>query len=361
MKIVFLTATGAYNIGDELILSEEVRYIRSRYPEADITIFTYDARSSLVTDMSRLSFVSYFPNHIRTKPLENIGYFFQNISTLLRADMVFIGGGSILFDNEHGISFRRLLLQWFFRICIARIGRAKICFWGIGIDIMKHENRLKISILFSKKDTIFVRDHETYNIIEALELHPTLIPDIVFLHSPPIFSPETTAKKMVWISLRWWFSSENLACIPAIYDFLLNAGYDPIFLAHSFSGDAEQNDILKIRAVMGQKAYKITKSLKKTLSLYPSLYAVCGMRFHAGVLACVHEVPFIPFFYGTKGRELVKTLWLERLAIDIRHLNLALFQEMWHTLESDYPNFQKQMVLTKNTLREHITETLKKL
>ena len=86
------------------------------------------------------------------------------------------------------------------------------------------------------------------------------------------------------------------------------SGYDPIFLAHSFAGDEEQNDILKIRAVMEQEPYKITKTMKETLDIYPSLYAVCGMRFHAGVLACVHEIPFIPFFYGTKGRELVRTL-----------------------------------------------------
>gem|GEM_PF-3958410 len=32
MNFVFLTATGAYNLGDELILSEEVAYIHKNCP-----------------------------------------------------------------------------------------------------------------------------------------------------------------------------------------------------------------------------------------------------------------------------------------------------------------------------------------
>lgn len=44
MHFSLFTATGAYNLGDELILLQEYEYLHNRYPEATFTIFTYDRK-----------------------------------------------------------------------------------------------------------------------------------------------------------------------------------------------------------------------------------------------------------------------------------------------------------------------------
>ena len=41
-RILLYTAAGQANLGDELILEVELEYLKGRYPEACITIATYD-------------------------------------------------------------------------------------------------------------------------------------------------------------------------------------------------------------------------------------------------------------------------------------------------------------------------------
>lgn len=82
-----------------------------------------------------------------------------------------------------------------------------------------------------------------------------------------------------------------------IYDRLVELGYTPIFLMFSTAGTENQNDALFIQKVMVGKTYNRTQTIEQTLSVYPSLYAVVGMRLHAGILACVHEIPYLPISY----------------------------------------------------------------
>jgi polysaccharide pyruvyl transferase WcaK-like protein len=48
---------------------------------------------------------------------------------------------------------------------------------------------------------------------------------------------------------------------------------------------------------MSGRKYNITKNITQTLDVYPFLYAIVGMRLHAGILACVHHIPYIPISY----------------------------------------------------------------
>ena len=47
-KILIMTATGKSNLGDELILREEIRFIRSRYVNTEITVATYNQDTHLI-------------------------------------------------------------------------------------------------------------------------------------------------------------------------------------------------------------------------------------------------------------------------------------------------------------------------
>jgi len=94
MHISILTASGKYNLGDELILAEEFRHLKNYFPQATFSIFTYDTKSLLINN-SQIKTVIFFPNKIKYKPLKNIFYFFQNIWTIFQSDLIIIGGGGL--------------------------------------------------------------------------------------------------------------------------------------------------------------------------------------------------------------------------------------------------------------------------
>lgn len=147
-KILIMTATGKSNLGDELILREEIRFLRSRYGDVAITVCTYNQKTNLIADTTGIKFISYFPNHLLTRPLQNIWYFFSNIFTIYRSDIIIIGGGGIVFDNEPGVSFGNLVRQWFFRIKIARIAGSLLLFWGISLEVTMISSKLALKSLF---------------------------------------------------------------------------------------------------------------------------------------------------------------------------------------------------------------------
>lgn len=147
MHFSIFTATGAYNLGDELILLQEYEYLHNRYPEATFTIFTYDRKGSLLPADSSIKYVCYFPDHIRTRPIQNILAFFETLFAIYASDRVIIGGGGLIYDNEEGQSFDLLLLQWHLRVWIAKLWRKPIVYWSLGIHI-KRGNEAKILPLF---------------------------------------------------------------------------------------------------------------------------------------------------------------------------------------------------------------------
>lgn len=349
-KILIMTATGSYNLGDELILQEEVTFIKTHYGNVDITVFTHDKKSAIVKD-EFIHFVSYFPTNILRNPFGNIFFFFKNIWLIARADVLIIGGGGIIFDNEPGVSFISLLYQWWFRIKVARISGTTLLFWGISLEVQKVANKMKLKKLFEPGDFILVRDDRSKWLLDALEVPATQIQDVVFLHNPPNVSNVHIKDKRVGISVRGGFLGENEALIPVIYDYLVAEGYVPIFLVHSTAWEEAQNDAMFIRRVMVGKTYNITKTIQQTLDVYPFLYAVVGMRFHSWVLACVHEIPFISISYGPKSLELAQELEIPHLVISPDDLNFDIFQNIWHTLIDNYEREKRNMVSKHASIR----------
>jgi hypothetical protein len=94
-RICLFTATGAENLGDELITLCEVRELFKR-GYTHITIFSHDiARTrrfflSQQCDIENIDFCEYFPNAIRTQPLKNIKLLWETIKILKKSDKICI-------------------------------------------------------------------------------------------------------------------------------------------------------------------------------------------------------------------------------------------------------------------------------
>jgi polysaccharide pyruvyl transferase WcaK-like protein len=85
------------------------------------------------------------------------------------------------------------------------------------------------------------------------------------------------------------------------------------------------------------------------------------MRFHAGVLACIHEIPFLAISYAPKTDELVKSLGIEHMTIPANELTVEKFENMWHTLISGYDREQKNLAERHYMIRETLKKTLETL
>lgn len=140
-----------------------------------------------------------------------------------------------------------------------------------------------------------------------------------------------------------------------MYERLIELGYNPIFLAFSTDGEDAQNDTFFIRKAMMGKTYNVTKSIAQTLEIYPRLHSVIGMRLHSGILACVHDIPFLPISYGPKTNDLMALLEVQHLGIQARELTIDMFDANWKALTTNYEQEKLHMKIRHN----HIAETLK--
>ncbi len=78
MKIVLFTATGAENLGDELITLCEIQRFLSSNKDIQITLFSHDIQRTkrfFLSQKLSLEYVQiqeYFPNAFRSHPIRNI-------------------------------------------------------------------------------------------------------------------------------------------------------------------------------------------------------------------------------------------------------------------------------------------------
>ena len=76
-SIILMTATGQGNLGDELILIQELRLIQSVVSDT-VYVYSHDIDRTKIflrdhdIDMRLLRFRNYVPNQIRKKPIQNI-------------------------------------------------------------------------------------------------------------------------------------------------------------------------------------------------------------------------------------------------------------------------------------------------
>ena len=319
MNISIFTATGHYNLGDELILLQEYEVLREIYKNANFYIFTYDKKSSLLeenkTHISRngegqgVRYIKYFPNNIKKKPFKNIKYLWKNIKTIYKSDLVVIGWGWLIYESEVQSSSSPIM-QWKFRVFLAKFFRKKIVYLSVWINT---SNPKKIKYLFTgKKTKVSVRDKKSQQILDKIWIKSIILTDPVFNLKPenktkiPLSSERRGAGGEVWISLRKWYLKNEQDFIKQIILYLSKAWYKIVFLSHSIhQKDPLANDYLFLKDIAKKYNIEITGSISDTLKAYKKLDYVIGMRFHSLVLSIVYNIPFLALSYWQKTEELL--------------------------------------------------------
>ena len=82
MNITILASIGAQNLGDELIIKNEVMLLEKEFPKSNFRIFTYD-REHPFFQQNNIEYIEYFP--IDSKKIKNLLRNIRNLFTFLRA------------------------------------------------------------------------------------------------------------------------------------------------------------------------------------------------------------------------------------------------------------------------------------
>lgn len=178
-RITIFAAAGAHNLGDEAIVLSEVAFLRERYPDARISVSTYDSASTLVPSEWGIRYFSYFPNGFRRKPVSNVFFCLRTAWEIFRADLVVIGGGGIFYDNE-GQSFSKQVFEWRLRTGTARFFKKPIVFFGVGVDVSRSNAKLLANV-FKGASAVTVRDEKSAGTLSEIAVASKVVPDPAFL------------------------------------------------------------------------------------------------------------------------------------------------------------------------------------
>ena len=341
MLISIFASIGAQNLGDELILKNEIQILREEYKSKKprFIVFTYDL-NNIFYESEDIEYKEYFPIGLKDKKniWRNIRNFFVFLNVVFESKLIVIGWGWLFFDNEVWISKNPLDL-WIFRKRIFNFFLKKIYFFRVGLSIKKEESFLKIQKIFSwKKHIVEIRDEYSKKVLEDLGLE-----NVEKKYDPVFFdnwvlniNKKVSIKKIfknfwikdlegidfkdkkIWIAFRSWYLTDNpnpeleILLIKEIIEFMQKKWARVILLAHSFhKNDVLSNDYDWMKLIqLKTKNVWISHSMKDTYSYYTNkkVDIVLAQRLHSIVLSQVYEIPFVWISYSKKTNEILNEL-----------------------------------------------------
>lgn len=353
MRIAIFASVWAQNLGDELILKNEIQAIEEgkifplplaktfkkteKEPLFNFRVFTYDAKSPFLKK-ENISYIEYFPYGIKSPKniFKNIRNFICFIVTTLWADFIIIWGGGLFYDSELQASENNLKL-WKWRTSIFRFFGKKVIFYWMSIDIKNPLNRGLIQNIFEKNFKVFVRDEASKNLLQELWIQSKEMWDIVFYDHGDNFSKKSFAlqtidskdfseqsiegekvkDKIVWVALRQGYFGENKdeqILVKNVFDTILKLGAKKIvLLPMSFHpSDYQANDYYFLKNFVSENIVLWGENIGEVYKNFTEKKIdICiAMRLHSIILSQVYEIPFIALSYSKKTDETLKKLSL---------------------------------------------------
>ncbi len=354
-----MVLSGAYNLGDELILRSEIDLFQKQFPNAHFHIATYN-KDSFIGNKRNIHFLSFFPNNFKNNFFKNIWYFFKNIYITWKSDIVIIGGGGIFFDNEPWISFKKNLLEWQIRLFFARIFRKQVIFLGISVEVKNEDNQKKLAKIFRKNDKIFPRDERSTQILQKFGVSAEAMYDSVFLWTWKTPQEKTNKKWKIGISLRPGFLSKNdVEVMSKLCRSLSKNDVEVIFLSHSLSSSESHNDEIFVKKNIGEDC-RITMSMQETLECYNYLDIVISMRLHSTILAAQFGIPAIMIPYWRKTISIGEQLWILEYAIFPENFSEEKFLEQISYVQNNYKKMQDEISANYSQIHTNFLQKINK-
>ena len=340
MIISIFASIGAQNLGDELILKNEVSILRERYKDKShkFIVFTYDIKNPFYT-ANDVEYKEYFP--IESKKIKNIfrniRNFFVFLAIVIKSDLIVIGWGGIIYDREKQLT-KSPLDSWVFRTSIFRLFFKKFSFFAIGINIdeSNQNSRDKLKKIFKKASKVEVRDEYSRSVLKKIDINSEIILDPVFYDNGEakinknlclnkIYSKDFTTDDLEWINFNWkkvalafrkWYISKvnspelEVLIVKEIIEYIQNLWAKVILLPHSFhKTDILSNDYEWMKLILEKTSnVGITHSMQETYEVYKDKKIdIClAERFHSIILSNVYNIEFVALSYSKKTHEILK-------------------------------------------------------
>jgi len=322
MRILILMSVWSQNLGDELILKNEIRILQEKYGlETVFDVCSYDPENPFFTEKN-IHYHPYFPMGIKKHPLKNIGYFLRFLWLVINADLVMMWWGGIFFDSETGSN---PLPQWKFRTKICRLFRTPYEIYRVSIDITQKKNYPTIQQIFQYAVKVSVRDfHSRMFLKKEFTIGSWQYIDPVFFDadipkSENIYVKKIEAQKwntsiLQWIELdnkivgiafRSGFLKNEIQSIEEIIRFITQKWGKILFLPHSFHEEnPKANDFVFLQDFCKNDRIRITNNMQETYEIYTQRKIdIClSMRLHSGILCQVYGIPFVSIEYAKKSK-----------------------------------------------------------
>lgn len=339
MKISIFASIWAQNLWDELILKNEIKLLKKEYWEDTIfRVFTYDKKNPFFID-DNIVYSEYFPIGIRKKrniPRNLVNFFIFLFSTI-RADLIVIWWGWIIYDEEVQ-STKNPLDSWIFRRRFFRIFFKKVYFFRVWINIKNEINLKKVKKIFKNSYKIEVRDNYSFELLKSLWINSTIEKDPVFYDAwelvtkksiiwtvssyffdKTLFSDFDLSWKKIGLAIRAWYFVEksNVSVrmeewrIREVINYLVWEWAQVVLLPHSFhDSDDLANDFLFLTNFVWETWVSIKQDMNEVYEAYKNKEIdICiAMRLHSIILSHVYEIPFIGLSYSTKTDEVLNEL-----------------------------------------------------
>jgi len=297
-KVVLSGYYGFGNLGDEAILYSMVQSLKNLDPNLEIVVLSHDPAGTE-----------------KTLPVKAINRWkaLEIVKALRQADLLISGGGSLFQDTTSAQS----LLYYLGILELARVlGRPRMVYaQGIG-PLERSWARYLTAKVLDRVQLITLRDSPSHVLLQELGVRR---PEVKVTADPVLglkvsdfnlevgrekllrLGLEVGCKPLAGFSLRYWPLSEAaLQSLAQAADYLIDQGFEVLFLPFHFPRDVEA--LWQVQRLMDRPATVIKEklSLEDVLGIISSLKLLVGMRLHALILAAVLGVPFIGLSYDPK-------------------------------------------------------------
>ena len=290
MRFLLSGYYGFANLGDEAILEQMVRRLKTQYPMADIDV------------LSEHPAVTAHDYGVASTPRADLGAARRAIE---RCDVFLSGGGGLL---QNATSFRSLLYYAGLLRTAIRAGKKAMIF-AQSIGPLDFLGRQTVRECCRGLTAATVRDERSRTLLASLlpgvPLERTADP--VFLYDPPDepvdltpFGLETGTAPLVVVAVRKTSHFEAVtALLAAAVDRLADRGAHVAFVPFGGLADAEAATAV-IRKCKSRPALVELPNLDTVAAAVARAHLVIGVRLHALILAIRFGVPFVAVAYDPK-------------------------------------------------------------
>ncbi|MDD7792757.1 polysaccharide pyruvyl transferase family protein [Clostridium sp. 'White wine YQ'] len=332
---------GNENCGDEVILQEIVRNVKSIDKHSNIVVMSFNIKHT--NDVHNLTAVNQIPIHNLSTIKSFIkGNLFETIKNIRKCDLFMMGGGGFLSDWQNEVPF-----GWLKQMILAKMYNRKTILYGIGAGPFNTKGgKRKVAFIINKfVDYVLVRDKISEEELISCGVNKAK----VILGIDPVFNVMTEKQnslkkeKVIGINLVELFNSEEYwsnskkrhkILIDKFISLIFNINkkypdYKLRFIPMMKSDASFIENILKSNPLLKME---IDKNCLNNIEYTKKCIAECeifiGMRCHSLILSLSYAIPTIGIVYHHKSLEAMKNYGMEDKCIyitDEKQSNLGNF------------------------------------